>query len=433
LILVGPELPGRAPAAGQYAAIHVTVARLLAWICTALLLQAGVGVGIALWRRRGASAGLPAWAGRPESPPAAAWTGWRGFRVRGRAYEDAARSQCSFYLEPVDGAPLPAFKPGQFLTFSLDVPGRGGAMRTVTRCYSLSERPDAACYRVTIKRVPPPADRPDLPPGVSSCHFHDRVQAGDVLRVKAPSGHFFIDSDVSVPAVMVAGGIGITPMISMLRWCMAEQPGRRLHLVYGLRNGSEHAFGRQLQELAASHPQFTLTVAYSRPGPDDVAGRDYQHAGHADIGLLKRILPHGRHRFYVCGPPAMMETLVPALAGWGVPREDLHCEAFGPASARLPGASNDAAAAPALAHFEVRFNRSGRTLVWDGRDANLLDFAERRGIVVDCGCRSGSCGTCETRLSGGTVNYASPPDHDVAPGCCLLCVGQPSSPLVLEA
>ena len=123
---------------------------------------------------------------------------------------------------------------------------------------------------------------------MSSNHFHDRVQVGDVLKVKAPSGHFFIDSDASVPAVLVAGGIGITPMMSMLRWCLAEQPGRRVHLVYGLRNGSVHAFKPLLQQLAVSHPQFTLAVAYSRPGPDDVAGTDFQRAGHVDVDLLKR-------------------------------------------------------------------------------------------------------------------------------------------------
>jgi len=374
---------------------------------------------------------------RVESPPGAAWAGWREFRVQARAYEDAAQSQCSFYLEPVDGAPLPNFKPGQFLTFSLDVLDESsdtpGGTRAVTRCYSLSDRPDQGRYRVTIKRVPSPADCPGLPPGISSNHFHDRVQAGAVLKAKAPSGHFYIDPDATVPAVLVAGGIGITPMMSMLRWCLTEQPGRRVHLVYGLRNGAEHAFKALLQEMAASHPNFVLTVAYSRPGPDDLLGTDYQHAGHEDVDLLKCTLPHGRHQFYVCGPPAMMQTLVPALAEWGVPREDLHFEAFGPASVKLPGAHTDAEAEASSAPVEVRFNRSGRTLVWEGRDANLLEFAERHGVAVESGCRSGGCGSCETRLSSGIVQYASPPDHDIAQGRCLLCVGRPSSALVLEA
>jgi ferredoxin-NADP reductase len=411
----------------------VTAAQLLAWISAALLLQVVAGMGIVLWRRRGTVAVPPVVPDRVQPAPGAAWAGWREFRVRSREYEDAARSQCSFHLAPLDGASLPPFKPGQFLTFSFEVPNTGGGTRTVTRCYSLSDRPDPAGYRVTIKRVPAPADQPELPPGVSSNHFHDRVQVGDVLKVKAPSGHFFIDPDASVPAVLVAGGIGITPMVSMLRWCLAEQPGRRVHLVYGLRNGREHAFKPLLQRLQASHPLFKLTVAYSRPGPDDLAGTDFQHAGHVDVDLLRHTLPHGRHQFYVCGPPAMMQTLVPALAEWGVPREDLHFEAFGPASVKFSGATTDMVAAAPSAPVEVRFARSGRTLAWNGQDANLLDFAERHGVPVNSGCRSGGCGTCETRVASGTVDYDNPPDHDIAPGHCLLCVGRPASALVLEA
>jgi ferredoxin-NADP reductase len=220
-------------------------------------------------------------------------------------------------------------------------------------------------------------------------------------------------------------------MMSMLRWCVAQQPQRMVHLYYGLRNAREHAFKHQLEQMAASHPPVRLNIVYSRPGDSDVQGRDYQHEGHVDVELLRRTLPHGRHQFYVCGPPAMMETLVPALAAWGVPVEDIHYEAFGPASVKLPGTA--AAAVPTTTGMEVRFQRSGRTLTWDGKDTSLLDFAERHGVEVESGCRSGGCGSCETRLLEGAVQYEHAPDHDVAPGHCLLCVGRPSAPLVLEA
>lgn len=411
---------------------RMTAAQLLLWISAALLGQLAVGVGIGLWRRRGLQVQRPV----PDAAVAAprdtgAWPGWRAFRVERRTYEDAAQSQCSFHLVPVDGQPLPPFEPGQFLTFSLDLPVPGQGPRRITRCYSLSDRPDPARYRVTIKRVPPPADQPGLPPGLSSNHFHDGVHEGDVLAVKAPSGHFHIDADAAVPAVLIAGGIGITPMMSMLRWCLAEQPARTVHLYYGLRNGREHAFKQTLQALAAAHPQLHLNVVYSRPDDGDEPGRDFQHRGHVDVELLRRTLPHGQHRFYVCGPPAMMRTLVPALAAWGVPRADLHFEAFGPASVKLPG--DEPAAPAATASFEIRFRRAGRTLTWDGADASLLDFAERHGVEVESGCRSGGCGACETRLLEGQVRYAQAPDHDVAPGHCLLCVGRPSSDVVLEA
>lgn len=416
----------------------MTVPLLFTYISLALLFQVVVGLGVGLWRRRSRSGEPNALTEAPAAgAPTGAWPGWREFRVVRRVFEDRAQTQCSFYLEPVDGGTLPAFKPGQFLTFQLQLTdGEGAAQgtgRTLTRCYSLSDRPGEASYRITVKRAPPPSGQAGLPAGLASNHLHDRVREGDVLRVKAPSGHFHIDMDASLPAVLIGGGIGITPMMSMLRWCLAQQPGRPIHLFYGVRHGGEQAFKQQLESLAASHAGFHLNVVYSRPDADDVQGRDFHHSGHIDVDLLRRVLPHGRHAFYVCGSAALMESLVPALAAWGVSVGDIHFEAFGPSSVRLAEPGGGAVAAPLDAPVEVHFRRSGRTLTWDGQDDNLLDFAERHGVEVDSGCRSGGCGACETPMISGTVRYAGKPDHDVAAGHCLLCVGAPTSALELEA
>lgn len=113
--------------------------------------------------------------------------------------------------------------------------------------------------------------------------------------------------------------------------------------------------------------------------------------------------------------------------------DDIHFEAFGPATVRPAEASSGEPLAAAATPFAVRFTRSARTLAWDGQDANLLDLAERHDLEVDSGCRTGSCGTCETRLLSGAVHYAELPDHDITQGYCLLCVGKPRSDLVLEA
>ena len=126
----------------------------------------------------------------------------------------------------------------------------------------------------------------------------------------------------------------------------------------------------------------------------------------------------------------MMASLLPALSAWGVPARTSTTRR----SALHPRRRTSTGTAPALAvPVEVRFSRSGRTLVWDGHDPTLLDFAERHGVAVESGCRSGSCGSCETRLVSGSVQYGHKPDHDIAPGHCLLCVGTPESALVLEA
>ncbi len=198
-----------------------------------------------------------------------AWSGWRDFKVVRRQFEDAARSQCSFHLQAVDGVALAPFLPGQYLTFSLKladgVVAPPAGVRAITRCDSLSDRPDPAGYRITVKRALAPANRPELPPGLSSSHFHDQVHEGDVLQGKAQAGHFFIDPNASVPAVFIAGGIDITPMMSMLRWCIEEQPGRPVHPYHGVRSSADHAFKRVLQDLAAAHPAFKLNVVSSSP------------------------------------------------------------------------------------------------------------------------------------------------------------------------
>jgi ferredoxin-NADP reductase len=413
----------------------MTAPFLLFCIIAALLVQLAGAIGFALWRRRAAVGGAPSSVRTEVSETSTlAWGGWREFRVARREYEDRANTQCSFYLEPLDHAALPLFSPGQFLTFAIQVADATSCLeRTITRCYSLSDRPDPRHYRVTIKRAPSPLDRPDVPPGAVSNHFHDRIREGDVVKVKAPSGRFFIDADPMLPAVLIAGGIGITPMMSMLRWCLAEQPQHPVHLYYGVRSSDEHAFKQTLEQLVRSHPSFRLNVVYSRPGPNDWQGRDFQYAGHVDIDLLRRTLLEGCYQFYVCGPAPMMESLVPALGAWGVHQENIHYEAFGPAS--LPSALvlSMENRSPEAVPVAVRFRRSGRTLMWDGQDANLLDFAERHGVTVESGCRSGSCGSCETRLVSGTVRYDDKPDHEVAQGHCLLCIGRPDSPIVLEA
>jgi ferredoxin-NADP reductase len=367
----------------------MTALQLFASINAALLLQLVAGLGVFVWRRRALAPGaLHPGALTAPALPTGAWPGWRDFRVIRREFEDAARTQCSFYLQATDGAPLPAFRPGQYLTFSL----QAGDKRSLTRCYSLSDRPDLATYRITVKRMPAPAALPHMPPGAASNYLHDNVQEGDVLKVRAPSGHFFIDPDASVPVVLIAGGIGITPMMSMLRWCVAVQPEWVVHLFYGVRNGSDHAFKETLQSLARTHPALQLHVVYSSPQAGEVPGRDYQHPGYVDLALLRASLPLGPLQFYVCGPPAMMQSLVPALREWGVREADIHFEAFGPASVRPAESASNEPLTATSASLEIALQRSGRTLVWSGQDANLLDFAERHGVAVDSGCRSGRIG-----------------------------------------
>ena len=422
---------------------------LLLWIASAITLQLAIYLGIGFWRHwkdfralknSALDMNLPMPPAAVVSEPntlEAAWSGWRTFKVARKGVEDAAKQICSFELVPQDGRTLAPFLPGQFLTFRLEIPALTGGTETTIRCYSLSDAPRPGHYRVSIKRASAPADS-QLPPGRASNFFHDQVPVGSLLQVRAPAGHFYIDQS-DAPVVLIAGGIGITPSLSMLNWCLTAQPGREIWLFYGVRHRDELVMKSHLESLAATHANFHLRLCLSHPTAEDVAGRDYQHGGRVDVDLLRRQLPLKPYHFYICGPTPMMESLVPALEDWGVPDGHIHFEAFGPASIQrkksVPALATTSLAktVPASdAPILVNFAKSGKQLAWHPTDGLLLDFAQANGIVTNSGCRAGGCGSCQTTIRAGEVTYRQAPDFDPEPGTCLLCVCMPKTSVTLE-
>ena len=423
----------------------MTSSSLLLWIAGGILLQVTAYLAIGFWRHwneyqalQGNAAALnfsttvAAATLEDDEPAVTAWQGYRSFRVERRAVEDAAHSICSFYLVPEDGKALPPFLPGQFLTFRLDVPAAAGGTEQIIRCYSLSDAPRTDGYRVSIKRASSPTGS-DFAPGRSSNYFHDHVDVGSLLQVRAPGGHFRIDRG-DVPVVLIGGGIGITPMLSMLAWCLAEQPGREVWLFYGVRNSREMIMKSRLESLATAHPNFHLRVCFSNPLAEDIAVRDYQHRARVDVNVLRMQLPLKPYHYYICGPTPMMENLVPALEDWGVPDARIHFEAFGPASVKRRTTAT--AASPAATNenkIVVTFAKSSKELNWQPASGSLLEFAEANGIAVNSGCRAGGCGSCQTTIQSGEVAYRQEPDFDPEPGSCLLCVCTPKTNVTLEA
>ena len=422
----------------------MTSLSLLLWIALGIVLQVALYLGIGFWRHWQGYQALRSRATDPaipvpqevlpatDEPVLAAWSGYRAFRVERKVVEDAAQSVCSFYLVPEDGQALPTFLPGQFLTFRLEVPAPAGGTEQIIRCYSLSDAPRPDYYRVSIKRVAAPVGGA-VPPGRSSNFFHDHIAVGSHLQVRAPAGHFYIDRSAA-PVVLIGGGIGITPMLSMLSWSLAEQPGREVWLFYGVRNSREPVMKDQLAALAAAHPNFHWRLCFSDPLPEDVAGRDFHHAGRVDVALLRTQLPLKPYHFYICGPTPMMASLVTALEDWGVPDPHIHFEAFGPASIKRRSAAASATPSEATASsIVVNFAKSGKQLAWQPASGSLLEFAEANGISVNSGCRAGGCGTCQTTIRSGEVAYHQPPDYDPEPGTCLLCTCTPKTSVTLEA
>ncbi len=212
------------------------------------------------------------------------WKGHRKFVVDRKEVE--SQTVTSFYLRPEYGGPLPAYKPGQFLGFQLEIPGHD---KPVIRSYTLSDSPggleNGKLYRLSIIREPSLKDRPELPPGASSNYFHDHLEVGSALQVIAPNGDFFLHEDRDGPVVLLSGGVGLTPMISMLNHLVDQGAQRPVWFLHGVQNGAEHAFKDHVRQLAEVHDTISTHVLYAKPGPDDVQGQDYDDAGYFTISI----------------------------------------------------------------------------------------------------------------------------------------------------
>jgi uncharacterized protein len=371
------------------------------------------------------------------------WDGFRTFVVKKKQPE--SQTVTSFYLVPEDDRSLPAYRPGQFLGFRLEVPGTD---TPVVRTYTLSDAPgDGRWYRLSIKREPAPLGNPAAPPGLSSNYFHDRVGVGSKLQVRAPAGDFYL-RDGDRPVALLSGGVGVTPMISMLNHLVADGDGRSVWFIHGVRNGAEHAFGPHVRKLAEKHANIGVHIAYLEPRPEDRPECDYDSSGIITLDLLQRLLPGPTCDFYLCGPPPFMKALYNALLDWGATEDCIYYEFFGPATvlkankagAGIPPAAPAAAAATektaaaASLGIMVTFQRSGLTVPWDPKAGTILDLAEANGLTPAFSCRSGVCHTCMCGLIEGEVEYIDEgvfrPDD---PEQVLVCSSRPKTDVTIDA
>ena len=354
------------------------------------------------------------------------WNGFRKFKVVSKVEETSDIT--SFYLAPHDGKELPEFLPGQFLTFQIPVPTQP---HPVIRCYSLSDSPfHPERYRVSIKRVLAPRDNPSSPPGLISNYFHDSLNENDIVDIKAPSGHFHLSMTKKFPVVLLAGGVGITPLLSMLNAITEMGSQREVWFFLGVRNKKDHVMKEHLEMVARENENVRLRVFYSAPGETDVLDEDYHVKGRVNVENLKTILPSSNFDYYICAPPPMVKDLRKDLADWGVPKKNIHFEAFGPATVK--GCKAEPGKASGV-KINIQFEKSGKTLVWDSKSESLLDFAELNGISIDSGCRAGNCGTCLTAIKHGKVELVGEPGSEPEAGSCLTCISIPKEDLTLDA
>jgi ferredoxin-NADP reductase/phenylpropionate dioxygenase-like ring-hydroxylating dioxygenase large terminal subunit len=327
----------------------------------------------------------------------------------------------SFYLRRVDGQKLDPWEPGQFLPIRVTIPGQA---QPVLRTYTLSTLPNADYYRLSIRRAEGDA--------LVSPFLHANAKPGFRIEAMMPRGKFVLDRSSERPVVLLSGGVGITPMIAMAGHIVEE--GRRtgkfrpVYFIHGAASGKVHAFGPHVRELAAAHPGMKVHVLYSQPGADDARGVTHDGEGYVTTEVLKQVLPFGDYDFYLCGPPAFMQSLYDGLIGMGVRREQVHFESFATRAALKLEAKPEvlAPASGADGTVAVRFAASGITADWSRDKGTLLDFAESIGLAPAFGCRSGICGTCATRIKSGSVEYVEEPLAPREAGEVLLCCSIPA-------
>jgi ferredoxin-NADP reductase len=339
----------------------------------------------------------------------------------------------SFHLVAESGAALEPNLPGQHLPLKLTIPGQP---RPVYRCYTISNYA-APFYRLTIKKELPPAEKSDVPGGLSSHYFHEQVQPGTIIEAKPPSGNFWLDLRERHPVVMLAGGIGVTPMMSMLEALARSRAQRDVYFFFALRHAADHVFRNRLSELARENQRLHVQVIYEHAGAADVQGRDYHATGRIGLEMLRAALPTLDMEYYLCGPPRMMKAVSEQLVEQRVAPERIRTESFGPSSVALRALiSSDATAQSALQDaggVTVTFARSQVSVPWTGEVQTLLQLAEMNGVDISSGCQYGDCGTCMTRLLEGTVQYLHPTGARPDPGACLPCSCRPERSVVLDA
>ncbi len=335
----------------------------------------------------------------------------------------------SFYLRDPSGQPLPDFRPGQYVMVR---PALAGAYQT-TRCYSLSSSPDSRYWRITVKRQD--GDRkPDFKrDGGLSTWLHERVGLGDCLLVGGPSGSFFLPSTSTSPLVLVAAGVGITPMASMVRWSLQHTPQRPVHLFYQAKDEAHWPLGNVLHQWCYASDCLHVTSYFSRLTDDGVA--DMREAfgacgvfekGRFGVSDVAAQMSPGAE-YYLCGPVDWMQSLREGLAEENVPETHIHWESFGSA---LPEAGIKHATA-GDAH-DVRFELSDIEVQWNDPQQSLWELARSAGVELPSGCLSGVCGCCKVKLLQGSVRYDREISHALDKQECLACVARPTSDIVID-
>ncbi|MEM9839356.1 MAG: FAD-binding oxidoreductase [Pseudomonadota bacterium] len=324
---------------------------------------------------------------------------WEGSLVVSEVIDEAIGIR-TFRLKDPAGQTVFPFTGGQYLDISVELGGQ-----LVRRSYSISSSDQVRQYiDITVKREPH---------GMMSGYLFDEVGAGMRLNVRGPLGQFTAEEARYERLVLIGAGVGVTPLMSIIRSLRDAESTRSVTALFGFRNADYGLFTDELALLSAQSDWLDLTTAWSRP-----QGAEEGHKGRLDLALVKRVVKQPKKAsYFVCGPDAMMGMVRDGLERTGVHSNDVHEEAFsaGPADLSLGG------------EHSITFGQGGMP-VQSEYGETLLDVGLRAGMPLDYSCRTGTCGLCVAQLLRGRVDHHKDDgleDEDLERGRILSCQAYP--------
>lgn len=320
----------------------------------------------------------------------------------------------SFYLSPKNGGAIPDYIAGQFVNIKIQPPGSD---KVLTRSYTLSDSPKKNYLRLTIKNDPN---------GKVSGFMHDIATIGDTVLMSNPAGNFHLTTDANNPLILLSGGVGITPMLSMAEYVNVYQPHRKIYFLHSSLHKNVQPMLQRLKQLNTSNANFGLSIFHSHPLEDEAKNIDYDYEGFI---TKNRIPVSDNAAYYVCGPVGFMDTMFTYLKELNVDEDKIFFESF--------GGDNKIGAKQLLVDsttksFDVRLTKSNKQISWREGMGSLLELIESAGLTPDNSCRMGTCSTCESKLTKGTYEYDPEPFMEATEGHVLICCAKPTSDIEIE-
>ncbi|WP_128895763.1 NO-inducible flavohemoprotein [Longirhabdus pacifica] len=252
------------------------------------------------------------------------WDGFRTFVIKRK--EKESDTITSFYLYPGDGKSIASFLPGQYITVKL-MPE--GSHHTQLRQYSLSNAPGSNYYRISVKREDA---RKNKPKGFISTYLHEKMSVGDPISLSSPAGSFTLERG-NAPVMLLSGGVGLTPMLSMLHSMVEDGCKRDIYFIHAARNGNVHAMDDEVRAIAEAHQHIYYATAYETPTISDLQHATYDEEGIITKSWLQQMIPvHQQQNLhvYMCGPIPFMQRMYRDLQEMGIHKQHIRYEYFGP-------------------------------------------------------------------------------------------------------